>query len=265
MTDTTILNWTLNNLLVVVMILIRVGPLLFFMPVFGSKSVPAQAKIMLCLMVSLVLASVIDISAEQMPTTSVGFLLFAINEIIFSAILAFFARLVFASIQLAGQMVGIQMGMGMAGVMDPQFGVQVSLVGQFWNIIAFLIFLAVDGHHLFFRTIVDSYIWVAPGSLHLSQATYNGIIKGISHMFVLAVKIMAPAGAAVFFAHVGMGIIAKTVPQVPILIVGMPVNIVLGFIFVGLSLEYFMPLMVNEFFMLNSLLPKLAQSMGGLR
>lgn len=262
MTETNLLNWTLDNILVVVIILIRVGPLLFFMPVFGSKSVPTQAKIMLSLMVALVLASSINVSAQQMPTTSLGFLLFAVSEVIFAAILAFFSRLIFASIQLAGQMVGIQMGMGMAGVMDPQFGTQVSLVGQFWNIIAFLIFLAVDGHHIFFRTIVESYNWVAPGTLHLSTATYNGIIRGISHMFILAVKIMAPASAAVFFAHVGMGIIAKTVPQVPILIVGMPVNIVLGFVFVGLSLQYFLPLMVNEFHMLNNLLPKLAQGMG---
>jgi flagellar biosynthetic protein FliR len=262
MIETSILNWTLNNILVVVMVLIRVGPLLFFMPVFGSKSVPPQAKIMLCLMVALVLSPVVHVSADQVPTTSIGFLFFVVNEVIFSAILAFFARLIFAAIQLAGQMVGIQMGMGMAGVMDPQFGIQVSLVGQFWNIIAFLIFLAVDGHHIFFRTIVESYTWVAPGTLHLSDATYTGIIRGISHMFVLAVKIMAPASAAVFFAHVGMGIIAKTVPQVPILIVGMPVNIVLGFVFVGLSLQYFLPLMINEFHMLNTLLPKLAQGMG---
>ncbi len=262
MTETSLLNWTLNNVLVVVIILIRVGPLLFFMPVFGSKSVPPQAKILISLMVALVLASTVDVSADQLPTTTLGFLLFAVNEIIFSAILAFFARLIFASIQLAGQMIGIQMGMGMAGVMDPQFGIQVSLIGQFWNIIAFLIFLAVDGHHIFFRTIAESYVWVAPGTLHLSQATYNGILKGVSHMFILAVKIMAPAGAAVFFSHVGMGIIAKTVPQVPILIVGMPVNIVLGFIFVGLSLQYFMPLMLKEFHMLNILLPKLAQGMG---
>lgn len=262
MTETSLLNWTLDNLLVVVIILIRVGPLLFFMPVFGSKSIPPQAKILLCLMVALVLGSSVNVSASQLPTTTLSFLLFAVNEIIFSAILAFFARLVFASIQLAGQMIGIQMGMGMAGVMDPQFGIQVSLVGQFWNIIAYLIFLAVDGHHIFFRTIVESYTWVAPGTLYLSEATYNGILKGISHMFILAVKIMAPAGAAVFFAHVGMGIIAKTVPQVPVLIVGMPVNIVLGFVFVGLSLQYFMPLMIKEFHLLNTLLPRLAQGMG---
>ena len=262
MIETNLLNWTLNNLLVVVIILIRVGPLLFFMPVFGSKSVPSQAKILLSLMVALVLASVVHVSADQLPTSTLGFLLFVFNEIIFSAILAFFARLIFASILIAGQMVGIQMGMGMAGVMDPQFGTQVSLIGQFWNIIAFLIFLAVGGHHIFFRTLVESYNWVAPGTLHLGDATYNGIIKGVSHMFVLSIKIMAPAGAAVFFSHVGMGIIAKTVPQVPILIVGMPVNIVLGFIFVGLSLQYFMPLMIKEFHMLNILLPKLAQGMG---
>ncbi len=263
MVDTNLLNWTLSQLLVMVVILVRVAPLIFFMPVFGSKSVPNQIKILICLLTAFVLSPNVAVTADQLPTTTLGFLLFTINEILFAAILAFFARLIFTSIQIAGQIVGIQMGMGMAGVMDPQFGAQVSLVGQFWTMVAYLIFLAINGHHMFFTTLVDSYAWVKPGTIHLRQATMTGLVMGMSHMFVLAVKIMAPAGAAVFFSHVAMGIVAKTVPQIPILIVGMPMNIMIGLIFVGLSISYFMPLMINQFTSLGNQLPRLAQGMGG--
>lgn len=262
MTNTALLNWTLTQLLTLVVILVRVGPLLFFMPVFGSRSVPNQIKILMSLFTALVLTPNIPIPINELPTSTLGFLLFGIREIIFAAILAFFARLIFAAIQMAGQIVGIQMGMGMAGVMDPQFGAQVSLIGQFWTMIGFLIFLAVNGHHIFFATLVESYSWVAPGTLHLHQATMTALMMAMSHMFVLAVKIMAPAGAAVFFSHVAMGIIAKTVPQIPILIVGMPMNIMIGLIFIGLSISYFMPLMVQQFNQLGSQLPRLAQGMG---
>ncbi len=262
MADSALLNWTLNSLLVLVIVLIRVGPLLFFMPVIGAKNVPPQIKTIIVFAVSLVLAPSVAVSANQLPTTAMGFALFTLNEICFAAILAFFARLLFDAIQLAGQMIGIQMGMSMAGVMDPQFGNQVSLVGQLWTMTAFLIFLAIDGHHIFFNTLVDSYRWVAPGTLHLTQATYDGILEAVGKMFVLGVKIMAPASAAIFFSHIAMGIIAKTVPQIPILIVGMPLNIVIGLLFVGLSMEYFMPLMIGQFEMLARLLPRLAQSMG---
>ena len=264
MTNTALLNWTLSQLLTLVIILVRVGPLLFFMPVFGSRSVPNQVKILMALFTALVLTPNVAIRPDALPATTLGFFLFGVKEIIFAAILAFFARLIFAAIQMAGQIIGIQMGMGMAGVMDPQFGAQVSLVGQFFTMVGFLIFLAVDGHHIFFHTLVDSYKWVAPGALHLRQATMTGLMMGMGHMFVLAVKIMAPAGAAVFFSHVAMGIIAKTVPQIPILIVGMPMNIMIGLIFIGLSLSYFMPLMIGQFNNLGNQLPRLAQGMAGV-
>ena len=263
MVNATLLNWTLNQFLVLVMIMIRVGPLLFLMPITGSRSVPSQVKILLTVATALVLLPVVLVQAEQMPATFSGLSLFVASEVAFAAILAVFARLVFDAVQIAGQMVGIQMGMGMAGVMDPQFGTQVSLIGQFWNLIAILLFLGVDGHHLNIRTLQESFIWVAPGTLHIGQATFEGMMQGTSLMFIMSVKIMAPASAAVFFSHVAMGIIAKTVPQIPILIVGMPVNIAVGFIFVGLSLSYFLPLMIGQFEMLGRLLPRLAQGLGG--
>ena len=74
-------------------------------------------------------------------------------------------------------MVGVQMGMGMAGVMDPQFGNQISLVGQFWNLIAILIFLSINGHHLYITTLQDSFTWVAPGTLNITQASFEGMTQ----------------------------------------------------------------------------------------
>ncbi|MBW1792499.1 MAG: flagellar biosynthetic protein FliR [Deltaproteobacteria bacterium] len=263
MVDTALLNWTISQFLTVIIIMIRVGPLLFFMPVIGSTSVPSQVKILTTVSIAMILSSTVPFDISSLPGTTLGFTIFVLSEICFAGILAVFARMIFAAVQLAGQMVGIQMGMGMAAVMDPQSGTQVSLVGQFWNLLAILIFLSINGHHLFFKTLSESYNWVKPGTLILTQASYEGMMQGVVHMFVLAVKIMAPASAAVFFSHVAMGIIAKTVPQIPILIVGMPLNIAVGFIFVGLSLAYFSPLMIHQFEMLGRLLPRLAMGLGG--
>lgn len=263
MAETALLNWSLNQLMRLVVIMTRVGPLLFLMPVLGSKSVPSQVKILLTLMTSLVLLPMVPVTVEQMPTTTVGFVVLALCEIVFAGILSLFVRFLFAAVETAGQMVGIQMGMGMAGAIDPQFGSQGAPVGVFWNVVAVLIFLAADGHHLFFRTLVESYQWVAPGKIAITQATFTGMMQGATHMFVLAVKIMAPASAALFFSHVAMGIIAKTVPQIPILIIGMPLNIAIGLVFVGLSLSYFLPLMMANYETLGRLLPQLAKGMGG--
>ena len=263
MPEAALLNWTLTQILALVIILTRVAPLLFFMPVIGSPSVPAQVKILLALMVALVLLPVVRVDTRLMAGAPLGFAMLVLTEVILGATLAVFARCVFAAVEVAGQMVGIQMGLGMAGVMDPQLGSQVSPIGMLWNLTAILIFLGINGHHMFFSTLVESFDWIRPGTLNLTQATFDGLMQGASQMFVLAVKIMAPAGAALFFSHVAMGIIAKTVPQIPIMIVGLPMNIAVGFIFVGLSLGYFLPLMITHFETLARLLPKLAMGMGG--
>ncbi len=263
MVDGELLNWTTNQIFVLLMIMIRTGPLIFLMPVIGSNSVPTQVKILATVIIAMALTGVVKIDSSFMPETSLGFVFFVIPEILLALILALFSRFIFAATQLAGQMIGIQMGMGMAGVMDPQFGIQVPVVGQLWNILAILLFLSINGHHIFFHTLAESYQWVAPGTIYLDRPVFEGVIQGAGHMFVLAVKIMAPASAAVFFTHVAMGIIAKTVPQVPILIVGMPLNIAIGLIFIGLSLSYFMPVMIDQFNMLSRLLPKLAMGLGG--
>jgi len=263
MPEAALLNWTLTQILALVIILTRVAPLLFFMPVIGSPSVPAQVKILLALMVALVLLPVVRVDTRLMGGAPLGFAMLVLTEVMLGATLAVFARCVFAAVEVAGQMVGIQMGLGMAGVMDPQLGSQISPIGMLWNLAAILIFLGINGHHMFFSTLVESFDWIQPGTLNLTQATFDGLMQGASQMFVLAVKIMAPAGAALFFSHVAMGIIAKTVPQIPIMIVGLPMNIAVGFIFVGLSLGYFLPLMITNFETLARLLPKLAMGMGG--
>lgn len=263
MVDATLLNWSLEHIMRVLVVMVRIGPLLFLMPVFSARGLPAQVKILVVVMTSLALAHMIPVNAADLPQTPMGFALFAVRELVFAAILALFVRFVFAAVETAGQVVGVQMGMGMAGVMDPQYGNQVSPVGMLWTIATILIFLGINGHHIFFKAMVHSYQWVGPGELGLlSLPSYEAIMDGATQMFVLAVMIMAPTSVAVFFSHVAMGIIAKVVPQIPILIVGMPMNIAIGLVFAGLSMNYFLPLIVSRFEMIGRLLPKLGAGLG---
>ncbi len=263
MTDTALLNWTLDQVFSLLIIMIRVGPLIFLMPIIGTPSVPTQVKALTTLATSLVLLPVLNISASQLPQSTIGLVIFVISEITVGAILALFARLVLAALDIAGQVVSVSMGMGMAGAMDPQFGTQVSLIGYLWNIIAILVFLAINGHHLFIKTMVESFTWLAPGTINITSMTLDGMMRGASHMFTLSIQIIAPAGVALFLANVAMGIVAKTVPQVPIMIVAMPMNIAIGFVFISLSLSYMLPLLINNFDQLGVELTKMSMSMGG--
>lgn len=263
MVETALLHWTIDHVLSLMLIMLRVGPMIFLMPVIGSSSVPTPVKGLFTLAVALVLLPVVRLPASLMPATATGVLTMALTEFAFAATLALFARFLFAATDLAGQMVSISMGMGMAGTMDPQFGTQVSLISYFWNILVVLIFLGINGHHVFFRVMVESFQWLRPGSVHLTDATFRGVVGGITHMFVLAIQIMAPAAVALFLANVAMGIIAKTVPQVPVMIVAMPLNIAIGFLFIALSLQYILPLMIKNFDQLARQLTLLGMGMGG--
>ncbi len=263
MVETALLHWTIDHVLSLMLIMLRVGPMIFLMPVIGSSSVPTPVKGLFTLAVALVLLPVVRLPASLMPATATGVLTMALTEFAFAATLALFARFLFAATDLAGQMVSISMGMGMAGTMDPQFGTQVSLISYFWNILVILIFLGINGHHVFFRVMVESFQWLRPGSVHLTDATFRGVVGGITHMFVLAIQIMAPAAVALFLANVAMGIIAKTVPQVPVMIVAMPLNIAIGFLFIALSLQYILPLMIKNFDQLARQLTLLGMGMGG--
>jgi flagellar biosynthesis protein FliR len=262
MTETALLNWTLSQAVELLIIMIRVTPLIFFMPVLGSKSVPNKIKVLFSLMTALTISPVVGVTTT-LPDNSVGLVIFVGCEIVFGATLAIFARLIFSAVEIAGQLVGVQMGMAMAGVMDPQYGTQVSLVGHLWNLVVVLCFLSIDGHHMFFQTLVESFRWVTPGQVSITQATYDGILDGVALMFVLAIKIMAPATAALFFSHVAMGIVAKVSPQIPVMLVSMPMNIAIGLFFVGFSLNYLLPLMVDNFAYLARILPQIAAGMGG--
>lgn len=263
MTDTALLNWTLSQVFSLLVIMTRVGPLIFLMPIIGSPSVPHQIKALFTLTTALVLLPVVKISPDQLPQSALGLAIFVATEITLGAILSLLARLLLAALDIAGQVVSISMGMGMAGAIDPQFGTQTSLVGSLWDIIAILIFLAINGHHFLIKTMVESFAWLQPGTINLTTATLHGMMQAASHMFVLSIQIMAPAGVALFLANVAMGIIAKTVPQVPIMIVAMPLSIAIGFIFIALSMAYLLPLLTSNFHQLDISLTKLAIGMGG--
>ena len=98
MVDTALLNWTISQFLTVIIIMIRVWPLLFLMPVIGSNSVPSQVKALASVATALILSSSVPVDISSLPTTTLGFALFVLSEICFAGLLAVFARLVFTSV-----------------------------------------------------------------------------------------------------------------------------------------------------------------------
>jgi flagellar biosynthetic protein FliR len=156
-------------------------------------------------------------------------------------ILGLSVKVVFASIQLAGEFAGFQMGLSMAQIVDPSSGMDATLAAQLYYFIALLVFLSINGHHWFFKAIVQSFRLLPPGGLELHDGLYRYFLSLSGKMFLIGIKIAAPVTAILILTQVAMGVVAKMVPQINILITSFPVTIGLGMIFVGLSLELLVP------------------------
>jgi flagellar biosynthetic protein FliR len=124
---------------------------------------------------------------------------------------------------------------------------QVSIITELQYLIALLVFLAVNAHHIFFSAIIQSYSILNPLAFHFSGPLMQTVLNCSKEMFIIAVKLAAPLMAVMLFTNVGLGIVARTVPQINIFIVGMPLQIAVGLIFLGLTAPMFVKLTSGYF------------------
>ena len=233
-----------------VLILIRISVVLFMFPIIGGGIWPNLVKAGLALMISIVLFPVVRPDPTLFPETILGGARLILSELILGLIIGLTVRLFFTAVQLAGQLVGFQMGFAIANVLDPESGAQVPMLAQMGYWVACLIFLLLNGHHVLIRTLADSFAIVKVGSLVLSDGLFHKMLEVSGDMFTMAVKLGAPAIAALLMTSAAFGILAKVVPQMNILIAAFPVKIVVGLFFFGVCLEgllYFMRQYVTGF------------------
>jgi len=219
----------------------RIGVFLFMMPVFSSRTIPGRVKAAATLVIATVLTPVVPYTPDQLPENPLEFALMAAAEVFIGMTLALIIRLIFGGLQLAGQMIGFQMGFSVANIVDPGSGTQSTIIVQMAYMIALLLFLASNGHLMILQTVYESFSLLAPGELNLHQSLSDLILETGQEMFVLSVKLMAPVMAILLFSQVALGILAKTVPQINLLIMSFGLNIALGLFFFGLSLQLFWP------------------------
>jgi flagellar biosynthetic protein FliR len=226
-----------------VLIMMRVSPILFMMPILSSSAMPTLLKISLMLAVSLLLLPLVKIDLRLFPSDPYQFGLFMIAELMVGFVLGLSINLIFAGIQLAGELAGYQMGLAMATILDPQSGMDTTLIAQFYYLLGLLIFLSIDGHHWFFRALFQSFSVLSPGEFHLKMGLYHHFLKLSAKMFIIAIKMIAPIMAVLIFTQIALGMIAKMVPQLNVLMTSFPLTICLGLIFLGLSIELLIPLL----------------------
>jgi flagellar biosynthetic protein FliR len=184
-------------------------------------------------------------SLPQLSLAPLGLAL--LGEVFIGITIGLMTRLLFAAVQVAGQLVGFQMGFGIVNVIDPQTSAQVSIIAQFKNLIALLVFLSTNVHHWFLMAIAKSFEVIPPLGVSLSEPLFRVVLQSGGEMFVIAAKLGAPVIAVLFLTSVALGLVARTVPQINVFIVGFPLKIAVGLLAIGASLPFLSRLLERSF------------------
>lgn len=220
-------------------VFIRVGAMFLYAPIIGSASVPSKLKIGLALVMSFLIFPLLNGIPLPQPKGIFSFGIHMLSELSIGLIIAYMARMIFISVQIAGTLVDFQMGFGVVNVIDPQTESQVSISAQFLNIISILFFLALDGHHFLINAAVQSFELINPNTFNFSGGSMKIYMDVFTSGFIVAIKMAAPVVAGLFFISVALGLVARTVPQMNVFIVGFPLQIGMGLIMFYFSMDYF--------------------------
>jgi flagellar biosynthetic protein FliR len=220
-----------------VLILVRVGTLLFLLPFFNSRIIPNFSKAGLAMVLTIILYPLVNRGMMDFDGTLFGMGQFVVTEFIIGMTLAIMVQFFFEGIKMMGQLVGFQTGFAITNIIDPQSGIQVSILSNLAYLTALVIFLTLDGHHILITALKESFQILGVGSINMGDNLAKRVIELSGTMFVIALKIGAPAIAALLFTKVAFGLITKLIPQMNIMIVAFPVQIVIGLVFFGISLS----------------------------
>jgi len=252
-------SWPIAWIQVFLLVAFRVMGVLGTMPVLGSRGVPVRVRLGLALFLAFLLLPAIPLADWSGPPRGLwDWAGLVVHEVLLGILIGFAAQVPVLAMQAAGEMIGLQMGFGIAAVYDPESGGQENLVVSLMRITALLMFLLVNGHHVVLEALGDSLRTLPPGGLRLSPDLLGEGIRLSGHLLDLGLRLGAPALAALLLSEVGLGLIARAVPQMNIFIVGFPLKIGLGFAMVALTLPSVAVLFRQEVGALGEVLARLA-------
>jgi flagellar biosynthetic protein FliR len=245
------LSFPMEQMVLLFFIMIRVSAILFTLPFLDARNIPVLLKAGLALAVSWMMMPQLTITPPQLPSTPLAFGIGIASEVGIGVIIGLAVQLLFVGVQLAGQMAGFQMGFAIANVVDPVSSLQIPMLSQFLYLFSMVLFLSLDLHHHFLMALMEAFERVPLWGASFSGNLFKLIMNLTADCFVIAVKIGAPVMAALLLASVALGLIARTVPQMQIFIVAMPLKIMLGLAFLGLSIPFIVNFLQHAFIALG--------------
>jgi flagellar biosynthetic protein FliR len=224
-----------SNILVFVMALTRVTPLFIIAPVFSSKQIPTQVKVVVALALAIGLTTAAT-PEKPMPDGTFAMVGMLTVELLVGFAIAFSLAAVTAALEVAGTLLDFTIGFSFGAQIDPVSGNQNAVLARTYDLIGVVIFLAIGGDQWVIQGIARSYELVPVGS----TPDIGRLVEGADHTFAAifgsALQIAAPVLLALVLTDVGFGLVTRVVPQLNIFSVGLPVKVIVGLILIGVSM-----------------------------
>lgn len=217
----------------------RVGGLLLAAPIIGRGSLPTVVKLGLGVTLAIFMMPLIFNAPLPAFHSIVDLTAMGIKELLIGVLIGLIMKLLFYSAQAAGSIVGFQSGLSIANIIDPSTRENVNIVGEIWFVIASVIFLAINGHLLIISGFADSYRIVPLGTAVFGADALDLIMRISTILFSMALKFAAPVLVTVFLVDVTMGVLARTIPQMNIFVIGIPIKITVSLLMLAVSLPVF--------------------------
>ncbi len=217
----------------------RLTGLFLIAPLFSSRAVPMKVRAALLLLLTFLLLPTATASLEGgQPGTPGGLVGKLASEAVLGIALGLGAALFVAAAESAGDAMAVQMGLSGANVLDPSSGTQLPVIGQFLGLFALALILAVGGHLVILEALAASLRAFPPGQALSLEAGVLASVKMLGTQFVLGLRFAAPVVAAMMIGNAALGVMAKTVPQLNVLMMAFPLHIGIGLVTLGLCLPF---------------------------
>ena len=214
----------------------RLTGLMLFAPFFGSVAIPARVKAAFVIAMTALLYPVLSgklpsLEVSQWPMTVLG-------ELVIGAAIGIATNIVFDGVQMAGQVLSVQMGYSLVNILDPQTQVESTVMATFHQTIALLIFLRLNVEMWILHGIVRSFDYLPPASGHIKGAFVAATLHACASVFVIGIQVAAPVLCATIVADIALGLLGKASPQLPVMLLGPAVKSILGLLVLFFALRY---------------------------
>lgn len=220
--------------------LARVLAFMSIAPFFNNRAAPMRARLLIGIAITLGIAPLVPPLPPIEPASGAGLLLLA-REMLIGVAMGFVMRIVFAAISMAGEQIGMQMGLGFAVSYDPLNTAQTPVVSEFLAVMATLIFLSLNGHLMMVATLAQGFNVLPIGFEGLPPTAWLNVVLHAQVIFATGMLLALPVTGAMIITNLSLGVLNRAAPQLNLFAIGFPVTIAGGFVLLLLTLNHLVP------------------------